>query len=65
MNLVSNDIINHVSLFLSDNENLVLSSVTKQDWNIDREKHKKNIIYRWVMPILIANKNKNFAIIIT
>lgn len=61
MNLVSNDIINHVSLFLSDNENLVLSSVTKQDWNIDREKHKKNIIYRWVMPILIANKNNWFA----
>tara|TARA_Y100000768_G_C23982493_1_gene686694 strand:- start:1287 stop:1820 length:534 start_codon:yes stop_codon:yes gene_type:complete len=57
MNFVSKDIINHTSFFLSDNENLVLSVVTKQDWNIDREKHKKNIIYRWVMPIITVNKD--------
>ena len=55
------DIVHKIASYLNDGENLVLSTVTKQDWEIDREKHKKNIIYRWVIPILTINEGNWFA----
>jgi hypothetical protein len=61
MNYLPYEIISNISSFLTDGENLVLSTVTKQDWKIEREKCKKNIIYRWVNPILTVNKGNWFA----
>ena len=55
------DIVHKIASYLNDGENLVLSTVTKQDWEIDREKHKKNIIYRWVIPILTVSDGNWFA----
>ena len=37
------DIVHKIASYLNDGENLVLSTVTKQDREIDREKYKKNI----------------------
>ena len=55
------DIVHKIASYLNDGENLVLSTVTKQDWEIDREKYKKNIIYRWVIPICTVSDGNWFA----
>lgn len=52
MNKVPSDVIRYLATYLTDFEILQFSNTAKSDWEFNRDKHQKNIIYKKIMPIL-------------
>jgi len=52
MNNIPSDVLRDITAYLTDYEILLLSNTAKFDLEFNREKHKKNIIYKKLIPML-------------